>query len=237
MTFAAARSSSVTPVVTSTTISTTSASARARSACSLTLASRASPAASQPPVSMIENGTPAQSAVSTLRSRVTPCSSSTTAARVPTIRLTSDDLPTLGRPATTTIGSVMPRTRAGRTSRRARAAATRRRTGTTSTGAGQVGQREAVEEAPLVEARVGQQAAPALGHRAQRPADVLPGEQPGHADVAAEELVRHRPHRHVGRGRAPPPAARARGRRRRPVSTVTGRSSVPAGAVGRRGAR
>ena len=110
ITLAAARSSSVTPVVTSTTMSTTSASARARSACALTFSSSASPPASQPPVSMTENVTPPQSAVSTLRSRVTPCSSSTTAARAPTIRFTSDDLPTLGRPAITSIGSVMPRT-------------------------------------------------------------------------------------------------------------------------------
>jgi len=48
-----------------------------RSACSLTLAVSASPPANQPPVSMMENGTPVHSAVNTLRSRVTPGSSST----------------------------------------------------------------------------------------------------------------------------------------------------------------
>ena len=122
ITLAAARSSSVTPVVTSTTIRITSASARARSAWSLTLASRASPPASQPPVSMMEKGTPDHSAESSLRSRVTPCSSSTTAARGPTMRFTSEDLPTLGRPATTTIG-LMPRTRAGTRCRRGPGAA------------------------------------------------------------------------------------------------------------------
>ncbi len=122
ITLAAAMSSSVTPVVTSTTMRMTSASARARSAWSLTLASRTSPAASQPPVSMMEKGTPDHSAESSLRSRVTPFSSSTTAARAPTMRFTNDDLPTLGRPATTTMG-LMARTPAGRTCRRAPAAA------------------------------------------------------------------------------------------------------------------
>ncbi len=128
ITLAAARSSSVTPVVTSTIISTTSASARARSACSLTLASSVSPAASHPPVSTTSKGTPAHSAVSTLRSRVTPGSSSTTAARAPTMRLTSEDFPTLGRPATTTRGSVMPRTPARTSGRRGRRGGTGRRT-------------------------------------------------------------------------------------------------------------
>ena len=70
ITLAAARSSSVTPVVTSTTMRMTSASESARSACVLTFASSTSPPASHPPVSMTENGTPDHSAWSTFRSRV-----------------------------------------------------------------------------------------------------------------------------------------------------------------------
>ena len=129
ITLAAARSSSVTPVVTSTTISTTSASASARSTCSLTLASSSSPPASHPPVSITSKGTPAHSAGITLRSRVTPCSSSTTAARVPAMRFTKEDLPTFGRPAITTVGRFMRRRRAGTRRRRGRRAASVRRSG------------------------------------------------------------------------------------------------------------
>src|SRR5262249_30972506 len=51
------------------------------------------------------NDRPVHSATSSRRSRVTPGRSSTIAARVPTMRLTSDDLPTLGRPTTATRGS------------------------------------------------------------------------------------------------------------------------------------
>ena len=156
----------------------TSASARACSAWWLTLASSVVPPASQPPVSMMENGTPIHSAVSTLRSRVTPGSSSTTAARSPTMRLTRDDLPTLGRPATTTMGSV---TKVG-TAHAAHPAPERRAVeGTAERAAvarddldrpGQVGQGEPVEEAPLVQAGVGQQVAH-VG--AARPAGPGPG--------------------------------------------------------------
>ena len=59
----------------------------------------------QPPVST--SGTRARSTrpTSSRRSRVTPGRSSTIAARRPTMRLTSVDLPTFGRPTTATTGS------------------------------------------------------------------------------------------------------------------------------------
>ena len=101
---ATAMSSSMTPTVTSTTSRTTSASAMARSAWAVTWASRGSPPASHPPVSTTVKACPHHSASSSLRSRVTPGRSSTTAARRPTMRLTRVDLPTLGRPAMTTSG-------------------------------------------------------------------------------------------------------------------------------------
>ncbi len=61
--------------------------------------SRASPAPSArstPPVSMSANVRPFHSAGSSLRSRVTPATSWTTASRVPLRRLTSEDFPTFG---------------------------------------------------------------------------------------------------------------------------------------------
>ena len=123
ITLAAARSSSVTPVVTSTTMRITSASARARSACSLTLASSASPAASQPPVSMMENGTPDHSGRELLPVAGHPLLLlDDRGPASPTIRFTREDLPTLGRPATTTIG-LMIHTPVGRTCRRVPGAA------------------------------------------------------------------------------------------------------------------
>jgi hypothetical protein len=64
----------------------------------------ASPGRSQPPVSTSTNARPFHSATSSRRSRVTPGRSSTIAARWPTMRFTSDDLPTLGRPTTATRG-------------------------------------------------------------------------------------------------------------------------------------
>ena len=105
-------SSSVMPTVTSTTNSTRSASAMARSACLLTCRVSApgpSPAgvANQPPVSTTTNSRPFQSATSSLRSRVTPGCSSTIASRRPTKRLTSVDFPTFGRPTTATTGGLM----------------------------------------------------------------------------------------------------------------------------------
>ena len=78
----------------------------ARSAWALTWASSGSSVDSQPPVSTMVKWWPHHSASSSLRSRVTPGRSSTTAARRPTMRLTRVDLPTFGRPATTTRGLV-----------------------------------------------------------------------------------------------------------------------------------
>ena len=58
---------------------------------------------------------------------------------------------------------------------------------TTSTGRGQIGQREAVEESVLGQHDVGQQH-PRVGRdRGERGADVGTGQQPGDRDVAAEE--------------------------------------------------
>ena len=54
--------------------------------------------ASQPPVSTTVNVRPRQIASYATRSLVTPGTSSTTASRLPRMRLTSVDLPTLGRP-------------------------------------------------------------------------------------------------------------------------------------------
>ncbi len=93
---ATARSSSMRPTVTSTTSRTTSASAMARSAWALTWASSGSSEDSHPPVSTTVKARPHHSASSSLRSRVTPGRSSTTAARRPTMRLTSVDLPDVG---------------------------------------------------------------------------------------------------------------------------------------------
>ena len=62
--------------------------------------SESSAARSTPPVSMSSKRTPFHSHSSALRSRVTPASLWTTASRPPTSRLTSVDLPTLGKPTT-----------------------------------------------------------------------------------------------------------------------------------------
>jgi hypothetical protein len=60
---------------------------------------------SQPPVSTTVKLRPFHSASYEIRSRVTPGTSWTTAARRPRNRLTSVDLPTLGRPTIATTGS------------------------------------------------------------------------------------------------------------------------------------
>ena len=121
---AMASSSSSSPTVVSTTQTMTSAVAIARSACSLTRRTSAAGSSvaalgvSHPPVSTTTKSRPAQLAASSLRSRVTPGCSSTIAVRFPTIRFTSVDLPTFGRPTTATTGSValacMGRSRASR---------------------------------------------------------------------------------------------------------------------------
>ena len=58
---------------------------------------------STPPVSISRNRLPFHSHTSSLRSRVTPGVSCTTAARVPVSRLTSVDLPTFGKPTIATV--------------------------------------------------------------------------------------------------------------------------------------
>ena len=65
---------------------------------------------------------------------------------------------------------------------------------TTSTGSRQVGGRGAVEERPARKAHVGQQVAVALGFVLQHSGDILPDQQAGDADVAAEELIGHGQH-------------------------------------------
>ena len=62
-------------------------------------------ATSQPPVSIMMNRRPFHSASYFTRSRVTPGVSSTIASRLPIIRFTNVDLPTLGRPITATFGN------------------------------------------------------------------------------------------------------------------------------------
>ena len=64
---------------------------------------------SQPPVSITRNAFPFHSASNSRRSLVTPACSSTTAALRRRMRLTSVDLPTLGRPTTATTGSRLMR--------------------------------------------------------------------------------------------------------------------------------
>ena len=99
-------SSSTSSEVASATNTTTSAPPTAISACSrMFMVSSSSGFDSQPPVSISMNRLPSHSAVNSRRSLVTPGCSSTTAALRCRIRLTSVDLPTLGRPRTVTTGS------------------------------------------------------------------------------------------------------------------------------------
>jgi len=92
-------SSGVTPARASTTKSATSAVASAASVClRIRPGSVSASSSSQPAVSTIWNFSPSSSASPKRRSRVTPGWSSTSARRLPTSRLNSVDLPTLGRP-------------------------------------------------------------------------------------------------------------------------------------------
>ena len=96
---------------------------------------------------------------SSLRSRVTPGSSWTIASRRPTMRLTSVDLPTFGRPTTATTGfgpsacGHQAAAAAGRSAATSDAPSVR----TTSTGRGRSDTPRAVEEAVLGQDDVGQQ--------------------------------------------------------------------------------
>ena len=180
-------SSSVIPTVPSTTNSTTSASRTAASTWRLTLASRSLPPGIQPPVSMMRNGTPSHSASSDLRSRVTPGRSSTMAACSPMMRLNSVDLPTLGRPTTTTgeQGDVAAHDRDLQGAAQGVSVGRHDLDGT-----GQVVDRAAVEEAAVVgQADVGQQVAVPLRLAGEDAGQVGARHQAGDAGVAAEELV------------------------------------------------
>src|SRR5262245_15312304 len=100
---ATSSSPGVTPALASTTRRTRSAAPTARPACSATCCvSGEGSAMSTPPVSTRTKRLPAHSQTTSLRSRVTPGVSKTTASRVAVRRLTRVDLPTLGKPTTAT---------------------------------------------------------------------------------------------------------------------------------------
>src|SRR6185312_16163319 len=103
-TLATASSVAVAPTLASTTSSTASAVRMAWSACAATRAWNPLASGSQPPVSTTVNRRPDHCASYATRSRVTPGTSCTTASRRPRMRLTSVDLPTLGRPTTASTG-------------------------------------------------------------------------------------------------------------------------------------
>src|SRR4051812_8974055 len=96
----------VMPDCASTTKRTRSASAIAACACSaMPRVIGDGSAMSTPPVSTSRNSRPDHSQISSLRSRVTPGVSCTTAAREPVSRLISVDFPTLGKPTIATVPS------------------------------------------------------------------------------------------------------------------------------------
>ena len=102
--WATSSSPGVTPARASTTKSTRSASPIASRACSaIARVSGVGSAMSTPPVSTSTKRLPVHSQTSSLRSRVTPGVSCTTAARVSVSRLTSVDLPTFGKPTIATV--------------------------------------------------------------------------------------------------------------------------------------
>ena len=94
----------VIPLRASTRKSTRSASSIPARACSaIERVIGVSSAMSTPPVSIRRNSLPFHSQISSLRSRVTPGVSWTTAARVPVSRLIRVDLPTFGKPTIATV--------------------------------------------------------------------------------------------------------------------------------------
>src|SRR3954471_1823881 len=96
------------PARASTASTITAASRIAQRACDWTRRARScSSARSTPPVSTSRKRRPFHSASTSLRSRVTPASSCTTASRVPDSRFTSVDLPTFGYPTIATFGGAM----------------------------------------------------------------------------------------------------------------------------------
>src|SRR5215208_3305591 len=103
-----------TPVRASTTSTATSDSASAARACDWTARARSSSSSrSTPPVSTSTKRRPFHSVSISLRSRVTPDCSWTTASRVPVRRFTSVDLPTLGNPTIATLGRAIFRSTSG----------------------------------------------------------------------------------------------------------------------------
>ena len=98
-------SSSVIPVVPSTTRTIKSESSIAFSLWAETLSSSSLPEGIHPPVSTSSKCRPSHSASRAFRSRVTPGRSSTIASRLPRMRLNKVDFPTLGRPTIETIGN------------------------------------------------------------------------------------------------------------------------------------
>ena len=100
---ATSSSPGLTPARASTTNRTRSASVIASLACAaIDRVSGEESAMSTPPVSTSKKRCPFHSPTSSLRSRVTPEVSCTTAAREPVRRLTSVDLPTFGKPTIAT---------------------------------------------------------------------------------------------------------------------------------------
>ena len=180
-TSAARASSSVTPVSASTTNSTASASAIAFSLCRLTFSSRVSPPGSQPPVSTRVNVAPAPLGVDLLAvagdagalldDRLAPADDAVDERRLADVRPADDGDDGL---RLTPLQRLAQGDAVG---------------GHDLDRPGQVLGRGAVEEAALGQADVGQQVAVALGLGGEHPGEVLPDQQPGDADVAAEEPV------------------------------------------------
>ena len=199
---ASSSSPGVIPVWVSTTKSTRSASAIAVRACSATcFVSGELSAMSTPPVSTSRKRCPDHSQTTSLRSRVTPGVSWTTAWREPVSRLTSVDLPTFGKPTTATV----PRSSSARLLTAA------------SWSRGSVLLVRLDEEAPelvdlVLDRRRGLAVAlPALrqaleGHRV-RPTRPRPGDGSGGASTASRGSPPGRPARLPGARPWPPPAS------------------------------
>ena len=104
---ASSSSPGVMPAFASTTKSTRSASSTASRACAaICFPNGPESMRSTPPVSMSRNVVPDHSQRSSLRSRVTPGVSWTTAVRVAVRRLISVDLPTFGKPTIATVPAI-----------------------------------------------------------------------------------------------------------------------------------
>ena len=95
-------SSAVMPAAASTRCSTTSARPIASRVRAMPIISTSSALSPNPAVSMMLSGMPSIKIAFSMRSRVVPGTAVTMAASSPASALSSDDLPTLGRPASTT---------------------------------------------------------------------------------------------------------------------------------------